>query len=146
MVTFSIGDSLHSKYPAGLQGKPEIEDLAHEVVAEIPDLWEEVGIQLRVPYNDMSAYHEKNPTKKMFIYVLVTWRERRTSEYSWANLIKALRSPSVNQVRLADELTKKLTAPQESQQLVSSSLCMKHQYISLVPRLTRATSYIIKWG
>ncbi len=136
MYMLSIGDSLYSKYPAGLQGKPEMKDLTNEVVAAIPDLWQEVGLQLDVPYNDMSGYHERNPTTaRMFTYVLVNWRERRTSEYSWANLIKALRSPSVNQVRLADELTKKLTAPQDSQQLVSSSLCMKHQYISLVPRL-----------
>ncbi len=100
-----------------------MKDLTNEVVAEISDLWQEVGIQLRVPYNDMLGYHERNPTaKRMFTYVLATWRSRCTSEYSWANLIKALRSPSVNQLRLAHELTKKLTEPQDAQQLVSSFL------------------------
>ncbi len=122
MHMFSTGGSLYSKYPAGLQGKPEMEDLTNEVVAEIPYLWQEVGIQLCVPYNDMLGYHETNPTaKRMFIYVLATWRSRRTSEYSWANLIKALRSPSVNQLSLAHELTKKLTESQDTQ-LVSSFL------------------------
>ncbi len=123
MLIISTGNSLYSKYPAGLQGKPEMEDLTNEVVAEIPDLWQEVGIQLRVPYNDMLGYHESNPNaKRMFTYVLATWRSRRTSEYSWANLIKALRSPSVHPLRLAHELTKKLTEPQDAQQLVSSLL------------------------
>ncbi len=108
----------HSRYPRGLQSEPEMVDLINKVAAKIPSLWDQVGIQLRVPYEDLSGCQDSNPSapcSRKFTYVFASWRSRRTSEYTWAKLITALRSPAVFQNRLADELTVKLRGPQYPQ-------------------------------
>ncbi len=109
---------LRSKYSGGLQSEPEMKDLINDVAAEIPWLWDQIGIQLDVPYKDLKGYEERNPSassSKMFTYVFASWQSRRTSEYTWAKLITALRSPAVFQNRLADELTEKVMGPQDPQ-------------------------------
>ncbi len=95
-----------------------MKDLINDVAVKISWLWDQVGIQLDVPYEELKGYQERNSSassSKMFTFVFTTWRSRQTSEYTWTRLIAALGSPTVSLNRLADELTEKLTVPQDPQ-------------------------------
>ena len=100
---------LSSQYRT-LQSEPELSDLQNEIATKIPNMWYAVGIQLKLTHNDLCSWLAESPsdTKKLFGHVFTAWKERGTRDYSWATMIEVLKTPSVCQPRLAEELAKKL--------------------------------------
>ena len=101
---------LCSRY-RGLQSEPKLSDLLNEVACKIPNKWYAVGIQLELTHNDLCSWLAANPngdTMKLFASVFAAWKDRGTGDYSWATIIEVLKTPSVCQPRLAEELSKKL--------------------------------------
>ena len=108
MATYPIADA--SEYlNAGLQSEPELADLMNEVAAEIPGKWHDVGIQLKLSTSDLDCLRTLSlPTSQLFSSVFTLWKKRTTDDYSWATIIKVLKTPAVDEIRLAEKLNTKL--------------------------------------
>ena len=82
----------------------------NEVAAKIPQKWQDVGIQLGVQYDQLQFLSVSNPPgSHQFPSVFTAWKNCMRKDYTWAVLIQALESPAVNEPRLAQELSAKLT-------------------------------------
>ena len=79
------------------------------VGSEIPAKWELFGVQVRLEkgYLDClrSDYHDSNVR---FIHLFNEWEKRRTSDFTWANVIKVLYSETIGEYTLAENILKKL--------------------------------------
>ena len=91
---------------------PDLDDLMNDVAAVIPAKWRLVGVQLKLPngtLDDIQAENAGRPglCKLSFEQVFTKWRSLGTSPYTWETMIKALSSPAVEEVTLADKLKAK---------------------------------------
>ena len=79
--------------------------LANRVAAKISFKWKEVAIQLELTEGQISAI-EENQSKSYdrFMAVMGKWETSLCKPFTWATLVTALCSPSVNERRLANEL------------------------------------------
>ncbi len=88
--TFSFADFTH--FPA-----PEIDELG-DAVAEISYLWQDVGLGLGLTAGQLrgiqtnTAGHVKQ-AQKCFTEVFISWRDGRTSPYTWQMLVSVLLRP-----------------------------------------------------
>ena len=79
--------------------------LANRVAAVIPDKWKKVAVQLELPRGDIKAIQkDEDDCFDRFTAVLDQWKTSLSKPFTWATLIAALRSPSVKETVLADEL------------------------------------------
>ena len=80
--------------------------LANRVAAVIPHQWRNMAVQLELTEGDIKAIQEdENTVSDRFNAVMKRWKQSLTKPFTWEALINALRSPSVNELRLANELT-----------------------------------------
>ena len=104
-----LTDDLATKYK-GVQSAPELSDVMNEVAAKIPEKWHEVGIQLGLEQHQLKFLSESSPPgSQLFASVFTAWKNCMRKDYTWATLIQALKTPAVNELRLARELTAQLT-------------------------------------
>ena len=87
-------------------------DLMNDVAAVIPAKWRLVGVQLKLPNGTLDEIQAQNAgqpdrCKLSFEQVFAKWRSLGTSLYTWETMIKALSSPAVGEVTLADKLNAK---------------------------------------
>ena len=98
-----------NKYPDGVQSAPELSDLMN-IGAKIPHKWHEVGIQLGMEYDEVKFLSVSTPPgSQQFASVFTAWKNCMKKSYTWAVLIQALKTPAVNEPRLAQELSTKFT-------------------------------------
>ena len=109
VFTNSLLAGLGSKY-AGLESEPELSDLMNEVASKVFSKWKEISIQLGLTLNDQKYFMEltHGDPKHCFTFVFTVWKSRATRPYTWSAVIQALESPAVDEMRLAQELRKKL--------------------------------------
>ena len=82
----------------------------NEIAAMIPQKWHEVGIQLRMEHDELKFLSDSNPPgSRLFASVFTAWKNCMKKSYTWAVLIEALKTPAVNETRLAQDLFAKLT-------------------------------------
>ena len=101
--------ALGKKY-AGLGSGPELSDLMNEVASKVPAKWKIISVHLGLTLADQQciiAITSSDPVQ-CFTYVFTIWRNRATKPYTWSTIIEALEAPSVDEVRLAHELTTNL--------------------------------------
>ena len=100
---------LGSKY-AGLESEPELSDLMNEVASKVSAKWKEISIQLGLTLDDQQHFIDatSGDPKQCFTFVFTVWKSSATRPYTWSTVIKALESPAVNEMRLAQELRTKL--------------------------------------
>lgn len=84
----------------------------NEVAAVIPAKWRDVGIQLGLASGTLDSIQHENSGKpqenqRSFEYVFYIWKQRVTRPYIWKTIVDVLRTPSVGENRLADELQAK---------------------------------------
>ena len=99
--------------PVSLDSEPSLPVLMEKVAAEIPSKYEMVGLQLglslaqlqviRPQHQSLEDYH------RAFGEIFSEWRRRGSLPYTWRTLIDVLRSASVGEVSLSDELTSWIT-------------------------------------
>ena len=81
------------------------------VGSQIPAKWELFGVQVGLEQGCLdclrSDYHD---SKVRFIHLFNEWEKRRTSDFTWAKVIKVLCSKSVGEYTLAENILKKLKA------------------------------------
>ena len=101
---------LASRYAAGLESEPELSELMNEIASRIPDKWRPVGIALGLTINELSCFSANEDPSRCFTFVFTIWRSRMTREpYSWGTVVEVLRSPSVGELKMAEQLKKRLT-------------------------------------
>lgn len=93
---------MHSK----LNTPPDLPDLLNKVAAETTDKWDEVAVQLGIKPSRIRSIRieQQNQSMKCYTEVFDLWENKATSPYTWATIINALRSPAVEEGRLADKL------------------------------------------
>ena len=81
-----------------------------EVASKVPAKWKIISIQLGLTLADQQhiAAITSNDPVQSFTVVFTIWKNRTTKPYTWSTVIEALKAPSVDEVRLAQELTTKL--------------------------------------
>ena len=109
VFTDSLLAGLGSKY-AGLESEPELSDLMNEIASKVSAKWKDISIQLGLTLNDQKHFMEltHGDPKHCFTFVFTVWKSRATRPYTWSTMIKALESPAVDEMRLAQELRTKL--------------------------------------
>lgn len=86
---------------------PKMKDLANCVAAIIPYKWKQVAIQLELSRGDIKTIEkDENDCFDRFMAVLDKWKQSAQHPYTWEALVTALRSKSVDENKLADEIQK----------------------------------------
>ena len=81
--------------------------LANRVAAVIPDKWKKVAVQLELSRGEIRAIQkDEDDSFDRFMAVMDHWKQSLSKPFTWATLVSALQSPSVNETRLADELNR----------------------------------------
>ena len=95
-----------------LHSSPQLRDLMNFVAAKIPEKWREIGIELGLDSADISRIEAEVPTHKStpcYLAVFYKWESKGTTEYTWDTLLKALRTPSVDAMNLANTIEGQLS-------------------------------------
>ncbi|KAL5506553.1 hypothetical protein EMCRGX_G008217 [Ephydatia muelleri] len=99
--------------PVTLDSEPSLQHLMEKVAAVIPSKYEMVGLQLgltpaqlqviRPQHQSLEDYH------RAFGEIFSEWRRRGSPPYTWGTLTGVLRSASVGEVLLSEQLTSWIT-------------------------------------
>ena len=102
LILNTIGSTL-------LQSKPDISLLSNYVGAEIPAKWELFGVQLGLDQGCLDClYQESTDCKVRFIHLFNEWEKRKTSDFTWATVIKVLCSKTIGEYTLAEKVFAKI--------------------------------------
>ena len=94
----------------GLESEPELSALMDQIASRIPNKWRAVGIALGLTINELSCFSANEDPSRCFTFVFTIWRSRMTRlPYSWGTVVEVLRSPSVGELKMAEQLEKRLT-------------------------------------
>ena len=92
---------------------PEVKrlDFMNDVAAKIPVLWNTFGIQLKIPKGSLDYIQEiygKHPSPvEQFGKTYDLWEQTKTKSVTWKTVIDILKEPSLSQISLSEELSKK---------------------------------------
>ena len=99
--------------PVSLDSEPSLPHLLDKVAAVIPHKYELIGLQLRLSLAELQVIGPRHPTleehHRAFDEMFGVWRRRGSLPYSWRTLIDVLKSPSVGEVLLSEQLTSWIT-------------------------------------
>ena len=80
-------------------------DLANRVAAVIPHQWKKVAVQLELTKGEIKTIQkDEDESFDRFMAVIYQWKQSLRRPFTWATLVSALQSSSVNEVQLANEL------------------------------------------
>ena len=99
-------------HPRKSHSTPKLGDLMNTVAAKIPEKWREVGIGLGLDSADISRIEADISTHKStpcYVMVFDTWKNKGTKDYTWETLLKVLRTPLVNALKLASTIEGQLS-------------------------------------
>ena len=95
--------------PVSFDSEPSLPHLIDKVAAVIPHKYEMVGLQLGLSLAELQVIGPRHPTleehHRAFGEMFGVWRRRGSPPYTWRTLIDVLRSASVGEVLLSDQLT-----------------------------------------
>ena len=84
---------------------PKLRDLANCAAAIIPHKWKQVAIQLELSKGERKAIEkDEDECFDRFMAVLEQWKQSASLPYTWKTLITALKSTSVDEQSLAEQL------------------------------------------
>ena len=91
-----------------LDSEPSLPHLLEKVAAVIPHKYELIGLQLGLSLAELQVIGPRHPTleehHRAFGEMFGVWRRRGSLPYTWRTLINVLRSPSVGEVLLSEQL------------------------------------------
>ncbi|KAL5506367.1 hypothetical protein EMCRGX_G007991 [Ephydatia muelleri] len=95
--------------PVTLDSEPSLQHLMEKVAAVIPSKYEMVGLQLGLTPAQLQAIRPQHQSledyHRAFSEIFSEWRRRGSPPYTWKILIDVLRSASVGEVLLSEQLT-----------------------------------------
>ena len=77
------------------------------VAPKIPGKWREMALGLGLNLADISRIEADVPTHQptpCYLAVFDTWKNKGTKDYTWDTLLKALRTPLVDESKLASTI------------------------------------------
>jgi hypothetical protein len=87
------------------ESAPAMSVLANRVAAVVPDKWKKVAVQLELSRGEIKAIQkDEDDSFDRFMAVMDHWKQSLSKPFTWATLVSALLSPSVNEIILAYEL------------------------------------------
>ena len=95
------------QYSGKLHSTPELVELMNLVAATIPGKWREMAVGLGLNSADISRIEADVPThdsNRCYCAVFATWKNKGTKDYTWDTLLKALRTPLVDESKLASTI------------------------------------------
>ena len=96
-----------------LDSEPSLVHLMDKVAAVIPHKYEIVGLQLGLTLAQLQVIGPRHPNleehHRAFGEIFGEWRRRGSPPYSWKTLISVLRSASVGEILLSEQLTSWIT-------------------------------------
>ena len=99
--------------PVSLDSEPSLQHLMDKVAAVIPSKCWAIGLQLGLTTAELQAICPQQQGldnhHRAFGEIFDEWRRRRSLSYTWRTLIDVLRSASVGEVRLSEQLTSWIT-------------------------------------
>ncbi|KAL5483958.1 hypothetical protein EMCRGX_G020379 [Ephydatia muelleri] len=108
--TFSLSCFPASSTPeAWITRTLKLSDLMNDVGAVIPAKWRLVGVQLDLPTETLDSIQARNAGRPnwcihSFEQVFTEWKGQGTRPYTWETIINALRTPTVGELVLADDV------------------------------------------
>ena len=107
-MIFKNDDSLFpivASTSTAVSSEPRMSDLANRVAAKIPEKWKQVAIQLEMSMSEIKTIQkDEDYAFDQFMAVFDRWKRSSCSPYAWKTLVTALKSTSVNEIKLAEEL------------------------------------------
>ena len=102
--------SLLSALTSAKTSAPRMGDLTNRVAAIIPHKWNQVAIQLELDRGVRNRIESdrKGCCLDQFIAVLEEWKQSESLPYTWKTLISVLKSASVGEKALAEQLERDL--------------------------------------
>ena len=95
--------------PVSLDSEPSLQHLMEKVAAVIPSKYEMVGLQLGLTPAKLQAIRPQHQSledyHRAFGEIFSEWRRRGSPPYTWRTLTGVLRSASVGEVLLSEQLT-----------------------------------------
>ena len=83
--------------------------LSDYIGAEIPAKWELFGVQLGLEQSYLASLRQDiTDCKVRFIHLFNEWQKRKTSDFTWATVIKVLCSKTIGEYTLAENVFAKL--------------------------------------
>ena len=99
--------------PVSLDSEPSLQHLMEKVAAVIPSKYEMVGLQLGLTLAQLQVIGPRQPNleehHRAFGEIFDVWRRRGSPPYTWGTLTGVLRSASVGEVLLSEQLTSWIT-------------------------------------
>ena len=99
--------------PVTLDSEPSLQHLMEKVAAVIPSKYEMVGLQLGLTLAQLQAIRPQHQSlgdyHRAFGEIFNEWRRQGSPPYTWGTLTGVLRSASVGEVLLSEQLTSWLT-------------------------------------
>ena len=98
--------------PDPLDKPPDILQFLNKVASEAGEKWSLVGIQLGIKPNQLDVIEEKHPILR-YSKVFSMWEKKENADFpfNWRTILNALRSPIVQENRLATKIEKWLREP-----------------------------------
>ena len=95
-----------------ITGAPKLSDLINEIASAIPAKWRDVGIQLGLSTGTLDGIQSENGSKPdsckaSFEKVFTEWKQQHLKPYTWDTIIGILRTKSVGEIALAEDLCTK---------------------------------------
>ena len=80
----------------------------NHVGSVIPTKWRSFGRQLKLTEGVLESIYidELGKTQNCFSAVFIAWSRRLPSPYTWETVVKVLRSPELNEMRIANSIEK----------------------------------------
>ena len=99
--------------PLSLDSEPSLPHLMEKVAVVIPNKYMTVGLQLGLTMAQMQAIRPLHQSledhHRAFGEMFGVWRKRGSPPYMWRTIIDVLKTASVGEVLLSDELTSWIT-------------------------------------
>ena len=99
--------------PLSLDSEPSLPHLMNKVTAVIPNKFEMIGLQLGLSLAELQVIGPRCPTLedcyRAFQEMFGVWKRRDSPPYTWRTVIDVLKTLSVGEVMLADQLTSWIT-------------------------------------
>ena len=86
------------------------------VGAEIPAKWELFGVEVGLQQSYLDCLRDEyHDCKIRFIHVFNEWKAMKTSDFTWATVLKVLYSKTLSEYTLAENVIKKLKSSASQQ-------------------------------
>ena len=85
--------------------EPKISDLMNKVASKAKGKWTTIGTQLKIEWDEIQAISQRyqNPSD-CYTEMFCQWKKKGDPPFTWATIVKVLRTDSVRENKVADSI------------------------------------------